>query len=255
MFGKLTKFALYAGVFGYAIELGTLQPTVSDLINPQWHREAPVRLMMRRFADLLPALYDRYGERGVKALQYVFYQMGLDRSATMQEALQIDPTDARSLGRVLDFEDHMVGVRGVWTEETCGRAVKEERYCPASRELEKCPQVCTSLMMALEAGTFALINPDLDPPEISKLLSTGDDCCLAEIELPVEVVGSKSRAKSTSPQAMPGAFPPIIDAPGLRTRLAVLSFVSLFKALFKLATTGLDQPMHWYDFFRYQPEG
>ena len=143
----------------YALNLRELEPTAEDLLSPQWHREAPVRLMMKRLAVLLPTLYERYGERGVKALQFVFYQVGVDRAPVMRDALQIDPSDARSLGRVLDYEDHMVGVRGIWTEECRGRAVKEERYCPAASELTRCPEVCTKLMMAMEAGTFSVINP------------------------------------------------------------------------------------------------
>ena len=249
----LLKWGLLAAGVGYAVGIRELEPTAKDLLSPQWHAEAPVRLMMSRLADLLPWLYERYGERGVKALEFVFYQIGEDRGAAMRQALQIDPSDARSLGRILDFEDSMVGVRGVWTVETRGRAVKEERYCPAARELAKCPQVCTSLMMAMEAGTFSVINPDLDPPEITKLLSVGDDCCLAEIELPVEMVGM-DKYKEMSPQAMPGAFPPIIEAPGLRQGLAVMSLLSVLKAILKLTTSGLDQPMHWYEVFRYQPE-
>jgi hypothetical protein len=248
---KLIKWGLMAAGVGYALRLRELEPTAKDLFSPRWHREAPMRLMMSGLADLLPRLYGRYGERGVKALEFVFYQIGVDRAALMREALQIDPLDARSLGRVLDFEDAMGGVRGVWTEETRGRAVKEERYCPAARELARCPQVCTSLMMAMEAGTFSVINPDLDPPEISKLLSTGDDCCLAEIELPADVVG-KEGLHQLSPQATPGEFPPVITAPGLKPRLAAMSILSVFKALFKLATSGPDQPMHWYEFFRYE---
>lgn len=246
----MIKLGVMVGGFIYAVRLGELQPTMKDLFDPQWHKEAPVRLMMKRLAVLLPALYDKYGERGVKALQFVFYQVGVDRAPAMMEALQIDPTDARSLGRVLDFEDHMVGVRGIWTEECCGRAVKEERYCPAAVELEQCPEVCTKLMMAMEAGTFSVINPELQAPELTKLLSTGDDCCLAVIEVPADQVGK--RAREQSPQAMPGAFPPIIKAPGLRLMLATLGIKSVVKAIIKLATSGPDQPMMWYDFFRYQ---
>ncbi len=246
---KLLKLGVLAAGAAYVAGVMELEPTVEDLLNPQWHREAPVRLMMKRLAVLLPALYDRYGERGVKALQFVFYQVGVDRAPAMMKALQIDPTDARSLGRVLDFEDHMVGVRGVWTEECCGRAVKEERYCPAAAELTRCPEVCTKLMMAMEAGTFSVINPKLEAPELTKLLSTGDDCCLAVIEVPADQVGK--RAGKQSPQAMPGAFPPVIEAPGLRLQLALLGMMSLVKALVKLATSGPDQPMMWYDFFRW----
>ncbi len=165
--------------------------------------------------------------------------------------LQIDPDDARSLGRVLDYEDGLVGVRGVWTEECRGRAVKEERYCPIATDLSECPEVCTRLMMALEAGTFSVINPDLAVPELTKLLSTGDDCCLAVIELPYL---KRREARRPSPQATPGEFPPRLRAPGLLPRLALTMPLSLARALLKLITQGPDGlDMHWYEFFRYRP--
>jgi hypothetical protein len=137
----------------------------------------------------------------------------------------------------------------VWTEERRGRAVKEERYCPGSRELAACPQVCTSLMMAMEAGTFSVINPRLKVPEITKLLSRGDDCCLAVIEVPT----AGERAGEISGQATGGEFPPVLKVPGLRLRLTLAGFRSLARALRTLATSGWDQPMHWYEDFRYVP--
>ncbi len=182
---------------------------------------------MRGLTRLLPALYDRFGEKGVRGLQYVFYRVGEDRAPIMREYLHIDPDDARSLGRVLDYEDGLVGVRGIWTEETKGRAVKEERYCPAARELESCPEVRTRLMMAMEAGTFSVLNPDLKVPELTKLLSTGDDCCLATIELPL----AKKEAGKASPHATPDAFPPVLKVPGLQGKLAIQGIKSLFAAL------------------------
>jgi hypothetical protein len=247
---KRWKSALAIGAVAYAFAVRELKPSPKDILDPQWHKEAPVRLLMRRLTLLLPSLYKRYGELGVKALQFVFYQVGLDRAGVMREALDIDVNDARSLGRILDYEDGLVGVRGIWTEETCGRAVKEERYCPAAAELARCPEVCTSLMMAMEAGTFSVLNPELEMPELTKLLSRGDDCCLAVIELPASVVGRR-RSGKPSLQATPGQFPPLIEAPGLRLRLAATGIVSILKAVFKLATSGPDQPMVWYDFFRY----
>ena len=248
---KLIKRSCVLAMLGYAVELRTLEPSLKDMLNPRWHTEAPVRLMMKRLATLLPFLYQKYGERGVKALQFVFYQVGVDRAPLMRQALDIDVNDARSLGRVLDYEDGLVGVRGEWTEECRGRAVKEERYCPAAGELASCPEVCTKLLMAMEAGTFSVLNPQLKAPELTKLLSRGDDCCLAVLELPKAVVGA--RAREQSPQAMPGAFPPVIKAPGLRWKLAASGMASLLMALVKLALSGPDQPMHSYEFFRYNP--
>lgn len=249
MFKKAKRLALVSAV-GYGLAVKSLNPSARDLVDPAWHLEVPLRVMMRGLTRLLPALYDRFGEKGVRALQYVFYRIGEDRAPILREYLQIDPYDARSLGRVLDYEDGMVGVRGTWTEETKGRAVKEERYCPAARELESCPEVCTRLMMALEAGTFSVLNPDLEVPELSKLLSTGDDCCLATIELPL----AKKEAGKVSPQATPGAFPPVLKVPGLEAKLTVQGIKSVLGALWTILTKGPEQPMHWYEHLRYNPE-
>lgn len=245
-----TRILLLAAA-GYAAAAASLRPSAADVMDPQWHREMPGRLMMRGMARLLPALYARRGEPGVKALQSVFYQVGVDRAPLLARWLDIDVTDARSLGRVLDYEDGLVGVRGTWTEECRGRAVKEERYCPVSRELERCPEVCTSLFMAMEAGTFSVLNPDLAVPEITKLLSRGDDCCLAVLEVP----GAGGRAAEVSAQATPGQFPPVIRVPGLQARLLAAAVGSLAKVLMRIAGGEEPPAMQWYEFFRYEPPG
>jgi hypothetical protein len=244
---KMTRLAVLAAL-GYAAALSRLKPKPADLIDLEWQREAPLRLTMLGLTRLMPWLYRTRGEEGVKALQYVFYQVGVDRAQLLKQALDIDPNDARSLGRVLDYEDGLVGVRGIWTEEHMGRAVKEERRCPAAAELASCPEVCTCLMMAMEAGTFSLINAQLAVPEITKLLSKGDDCCLAVIEVPT----AGAWAGQVSPQATPGQFAPVIRVPGLQARLMAGGLLSVGKALYALATNS-QQKMMWYEFFRYQP--
>lgn len=246
MFRKTKRLLLFSAL-GYGLAVRSLHPAPRELADPAWHREVPIRVIMRGLTRLLPALYRRFGEAGVRALQYIFYRIGEDRAPILREYLHIDAYDARSLGRVLDYEDGLAGVRGTWTEETKGRAVKEERYCPAARELAACPEVCTRLMMALEAGTFSVLNPDLAVPEISSLLSKGDPCCLATIELPL----AKREARKESPHATPGAFPPLLVVPGLRNKLALQGMKSLFSALWTLLTRGPEQPMQWYEHFRY----
>ncbi len=246
---KKAKRALFASAVGYGLAVRSFHPRPKDLLDPAWHREVPIRLVMRGLTRLLPELYERYGEPGVRALQYVFYRIGEERAPILREALHIDPRDARSLGRVLDYEDGLAGVKGVWTEETRGRAVKEERYCPAAGELAACPDVCTRLMMALEAGTFSVLNPDLAVPKITSLLSKGDPCCLAVIELPL----AKKEARKESPQATPGEFPPVLAVPGLRGRLALQGAKSIASALWTLLAQGPEQPMRWYEHFRYSP--
>jgi hypothetical protein len=249
---KRAKRAVLISAFLYGGLVWSFRPSLRELADPKWRREIPLRAGMRGLTRLLPGLYKRYGERGVRALLYVFYRIGVDRAPILREYLEIDPYDARSLGRVLDYEDGLAGVRGIWTEETKGKAVKEERYCPAARELAACPEVCTCLMMAMEAGTFSVLNPDIKIPELTDLLSKGDPCCLATIEL--EDLPKREGSKA-SPQATPGAFPPRLSTPGLQQELALQILRSTLGALWTLLTRGPDQPMHWYEFFRYQPEG
>ena len=61
---------------------------------------------MAAFMTLLfPAVNGLFGKKGIKALQLIMYQMGIDRAPILKEALNIDVNDARSLGRILDFDD------------------------------------------------------------------------------------------------------------------------------------------------------
>jgi hypothetical protein len=247
----ILKGAILAGAAVHAGVVASFKPRPRDLLDPGWHLELPIRVMGRGLAWLLPAVYRKYGERGVKRLQYVFYMAGLERARLIHEKLGIDKDDARSLGRVLDFEDGMVGVRGVWTEETRGRATKEERYCPMTRELEKCPEVCTKLMVAMEAGTFKIINPDITVPELTELLSTGDPCCRATFQL--DYLDPETAAQE-SPHATHGAFPPVLKVPGLRFRMAAAAMRGNLKAILTLLTKDIDDiDMHWYEHMRYQP--
>lgn len=249
MFKKAKRIVLISGGL-YVLAVRSFNPSPKELLSPSWHRGVPFRIGARVMTRLLPAIHEYFGENGVRALQFVLYQIGKDRAPILKEALEIDPNDARSLGRVLDYEDGLVGVKGIWTEETKGRAVKEERFCPAAEELSHCPEVCTSLAMAMEAGTFSELNTDVEVPELSDLLSLGDDCCLATIELSGI---SRKEARKPSPQATPGAFPPRINVPGLQQRLALQSLSSMVKAVRILLTKGPNQPMQWYEFFRYNP--
>ncbi len=247
----ILKSAVIAGVAAQACVVASFKPKPRELFDPRWHLELPIRVMGRGLAWLLPALYRHFGERGVKRLQYVFYLAGLERARLIQEQLGIDPDDARSLGRVLDFEDGLVGVRGVWTEESKGRATKEERYCPMARELEKCPEVCTKLMVAMEAGTFKIINPDITVPGLTELLSTGDSCCRATFEL--DYLDSDVAAQE-SPHATHGAFPPVLKVPGLRFKMTAAAMRGSFKAVLSMLTTDIDDvDMHWYEHMRYKP--
>jgi hypothetical protein len=52
----------------------------------------------------------------------------------------------------------------------------------------------------------------------------------------------------------PGRFPPVLKVPGLRAKLILTGLKSMYKAVVTLVREGPDQPMEWYESFRYQPD-
>jgi hypothetical protein len=210
-----------------------------------------VKIMAAFMTLAFPLLHRLFGERGIKALQLIVYQIGTDRSFVLKEALNIDVNDARSLGRILDFDDGVGGVKGVWTVETKGKAVKVVRTCPMAHILARSPEICRTVIAAMEAGTFYPLNPDIKVPEVPRLISEGGDCCVGTIELPYL---DPEMASEMSPQATgSNNYPPVLYIPGLKKKLAYQGLKSLSKAFINLLRCGTRQEMAWYDFFGYEP--
>lgn len=82
---------------------------------------------------------ETFGEKGWQFIEEVARKIGRERAKLLKEALEIDVNDARSLGKVFDFEDSMNGVAGEWIETTQKRAVKKETKCVASGILRTSP--------------------------------------------------------------------------------------------------------------------
>ena len=210
-----------------------------------------IKIMAALMTLLFPAINGLFGKKGIKALQLIMYQMGIDRSPILKKALKIDVNDARSLGRILDFDDGLCEVKGVWKMETKGKAIKVVSTCPLGRILARCPEICRTIIAAMEAGTFYSLNPDIRVPELPKLISEGGDCCVGTIELPYP---EEHTASEISPQAT-GAdnYAPAIDIPGLNKKLACQALKTLGTSSIRLLRYGTKQEMAWYDFFKYEP--
>ena len=199
---------------------------------------------------LFPAVNRLFGKKGVKAFQLIMYQMGIARSPILKKALNIDVNDARSLGCILDFDDGLCDVRGVWTMETKGKAIKVVSTCPLSPILARCPQICRTVIAAMEAGTFYPLNPDIKVPELPRLISEGGDCCVATIELPYL---EEPTASEISPWATEtDNYAPAIHIPGLNKKLAFQALKTLGTSSIRLLRHGTRQEMGWYDFFKYE---
>jgi hypothetical protein len=125
------------------------------------------------------AVVERFGAEGQEVIQEVARRIGRERAGLLKEALEIDVHDARSLGKVFDFEDSMNGVKGEWIESGKKRAVKKETRCAAAEIFVEFPEYCSKLMYALAQATIEELNPKARLADFSKgeLLVKGDDCC------------------------------------------------------------------------------
>ncbi len=205
-----------------------------------------IKFMAAITSLLFPVVYKLFGERGIKAWQLIFYQIGVDRSSILKKELNVDIHDARSLGYILDYDDSLVGVKGTWEMEKKGKAIKVVRICPLSHIVRY--EICLNLIAALEAGTFYALNQRIKVPDIPKLISRGDDCCIATIELPYL---AKESADQVSPYST-GNHYPVINIPRLNRWLFKQTIESFFKAVLNLHKYGTKQQMCWYEFFRYK---
>jgi hypothetical protein len=210
------------------------------------------RIMAVFMALLFPSVNRLFGKKGIKAIQLVMYQIGVDRALILKEALGTDVDDARSLGRILDFDDGLGGVKGVWSMETKGKAIKVVSTCPMAHILARCPEICRTIIAAMEAGTFHPLNPNIKVPEIPRLISEGSDCCVGTIELSYL---DKHTASERSPEATGTSnHPPTPAIPGLNKKLAFQALKSLGTAFMRLLRYGTKQEMAWYDFFKYRED-
>jgi predicted ArsR family transcriptional regulator len=139
--------------------------------------------MFGLMAILMSTLAAKFGEEVWEATEKVMYDLGYQRGKEVASTMKIDPTDARSIGRILDLEDSSTGVKGEWVETGKKRAVKHEFYCPFAEVAAVCPDICTRLFAVLERGTFDAIGAKVKDFKLTKIMPKGDPYCEAVIEL------------------------------------------------------------------------
>jgi len=139
--------------------------------------------MLGLTAMLMSTLAAKFGEEVWETTEKVMYDIGYQRGLEFASTMKIDPTDARSVGRIFDLEDSSTGVKGEWVETGKKRAVKHEFYCPFGEAAALCPELCTRLFAAVERGTFDAIGAKVKYFQVKKLMPKGDPYCEAVIEL------------------------------------------------------------------------
>lgn len=108
---------------------------------------------------------------------------GRFRAPRLARALAVDPSNARDLGRIQDWEDELLGVTGHWVQEGAHCAVKRETACPFADLATLEPRICTELVHTLETETFRALHPGYRLVPLTRLLSKGDPHCEFRHEL------------------------------------------------------------------------
>jgi predicted ArsR family transcriptional regulator len=134
-------------------------------------------------ATVMNGLSEEYGDRVWEVAAKKMYEMGYARGKGVAQAMKIDPSDARSVGRIFDLEDSNIGVKGEWVETGKKRAVKREYYCPLAAVAGTCPEMCTRMFAAIEHGTFDAIGVKVKDFHFGKMMPKGDSYCEVILEL------------------------------------------------------------------------
>lgn len=122
-------------------------------------------------------------DRLYRELRQVAVKWARWRAPRLMRALSVDPSDARSLGRIQDWEDELLGVTGHWVEAGAGCATKHETACPFVDLATMEPRICTELVHELETETFRALNPSYRLVPLTRLMSKGAPSCEFRHEL------------------------------------------------------------------------
>jgi hypothetical protein len=162
--------------------------------DPTWRRR--VQRGMRVALRLAIAESRMLGrDRLLGELTALSVRWGRFRGPRLARMLDVDATDPRSLGRIQDWEDELLGVSGHWTieGEIDGRCVatKHETACPFADLAAKDTRICAELVHALESATFQSIVPEHRLVPLGRLLSKGDASCTFRHEIPAQQSAAK----------------------------------------------------------------
>lgn len=127
--------------------------------------------------NIMNALEAEFGDRVWKIAEKAGYDIGRARAASMVQTMNIDLTDARSLGRIHDLENSYIGIKCEWIETGKKRAVQRIFYCPVAEVAKKNPKICSVILEAVERGTFDALGVKIKKPILTKIMPLGDPYC------------------------------------------------------------------------------
>jgi len=138
--------------------------------------------MFSMSAMIMSVLSAKYGDEAWEEVEKVMYDYGKGRASEFAQIMKIDPKDARSVGRIFDYEDSVNGIKGEWVETGKKRAVKREYHCPLAAGASLCPEMCTRIAAAVEKGTLDALGVK-GKLSFPMLIPKGDPYCEIVVEL------------------------------------------------------------------------
>jgi hypothetical protein len=163
-------------------------PEVPEILPPGIKGMMPmvVPFVFSAVSRFIRRLTDRFGDEGWKALEEALYEVGRENGSLFQQLLNIDPTDASSIAKVVEVADVLVGVQGEWKELSPERSVKCASYCPIIDTLREKDllRFCSCLMAGMMKGIVSAMGgkPKVIALSPSSVLNSSC-CCEATIEL------------------------------------------------------------------------
>jgi len=162
-----------------------IEENVSDKKLVEQLRDTIAELRSGMFilpAMIMSTMVAKYGDGAWEDIEKMMYDAGYQRAKEISDTMNIDPKDARSVGRILDLEDSQNGVEGEWLETGKQRAVKREYYCAFANTAMLCPEICTRMITAMERGTLDGMGVKVKFA-LPKVLAKGDPYCECVLEL------------------------------------------------------------------------
>ncbi len=143
------------------------------------------RNMIRFPVLLVKNVAETFGEKGWAVLEKSAKEFAEYRVPLMRFLVD-NPENARSLGKIFDFEDNLGGLENEWIKTDAKDAVKIETKCPPAEIYKEYPPFCGKFLYAIARETIKSINPrvHLEPFDKAKCIVYGDDYCEVKIKIP-----------------------------------------------------------------------
>jgi len=148
------------------------------------------RVIIQGYAAKFPmmivkAVADEFGEKGWAVMQKASEQFGKERAQILKEALEIDINDARSIGKVFDFEDSLSGIIGEWIESSPKQAKRLEKKCSPHYVYNDFPPYCEKILYWIARATIKELNPNAELEDFAKVkcMVHGDDVCEVNVTI------------------------------------------------------------------------